>query len=219
MSYVENLRAFSFDHHSYYPSLFPIEFHQAFVFIPAEKNSQIVITNLMACSTADGTAKPYINPGYCEIWGSDYPREKYYTTWTRRLTAPFPAGSAAITVDNVMGLGVGSWIALNCISDWTRQECLEVASVVGLTVNLAGTTTYAYNQNDTVVDLSYPSQIPCNVIDPTQYNSFGQTPALVGMVDKEGENLYTAPKNLPLRLRMYGNRARIVVAGYWKDAR
>jgi len=220
MSYLENLRAFSFSAHSFYPSPAPwpsIDNHEAIVFIPAEKNSQIVITNLMA--TASGTDKGYPNQGYCEIWGSYYPNEAYYSTWNRRMTAAVPAGSAVIPVNNTTNLSNSSIIALACRSDWTRQEYVPIANIIGLNLILAVPTIYAYDQGDTVIDITYQNQIPCNVYDPSQTILFAQQPVYVGMVDKEGENLYTAPKNMPLKVRMYGAKSQIVVSGYWKDMR
>lgn len=215
--FMHNLRSFSYADHSSIPGGggFPgIDKHSAEVFIPAEKDCQIVITNLMA--TASGGDKGYPNQGHCEIWDSWWPQEKYYRTWNRTMTAPVLAGAGVIPVNNVTNLSPGSVIALNCRSDWTRQEYVVVQNVGGLNLILAATTLYAYDQGDTVIDISYARQVPCNVYDPSQTVMFSQTPVYVGMVDKEGENLYTAPVNMPLKVRMYGAKSKVVVAGYWK---
>jgi len=205
---MQDLKAFTFCEYSK-KGIF--EFHESVIFIPSEKDSQIVITNVMATSSIEGQ---WSNPGYLEVWGSYYPNERFYANWTRRVTVAIPAGTNTATVDNVTNLSPSSIVALRCETDWTRQEWLQVINLVGNTLTFATNTRYNYGVGDAVIDISYPEHIPVNKLDPIR----SSTNSPVGMVDIQGENLYTAPINLPLKVRMYGTNSLLVVSGYWKDS-
>jgi len=211
---MHNLRAFSFATKSKLGEM--IEFHQSDIFIPSEKDSQIVITNIIG--TCWSNDKDYPNRGYAELFTGYFPNEKFYSQYIRRITANVAPASGVLPVDNIINISPGTWLATRSEIDWTRQECFECAGVVGLNVFITPTTAYPYRPGDKVIVLSDNDNMPANLFDPSVSIMFSGNPKYVPMVSYQGENIYTAHINMPLKVRMYGNDSRIVVSGYWKDA-
>lgn len=174
------------------------------VFIRGEKESQIVVTNILASLT--GTSSGFDT--FITLWRCSQAEAFNYPAAVKTLVVNAPIGTGLVHLTSTTGIGPGSKLAFRSARDWLVQESVDVLGVMGLFVNLATPVQNNYIIGDRVMIMSDIMEIPMNHDDPHY-----PTP----MMNLQGENLVNGWTNSPIELGIYGTNTRLTVAGYWKD--
>jgi len=174
------------------------------VFIPAEKDSEIIVTNLMMISGASGGGAP----GGVDVYRVSK-EEQYSAAWIKRLANPANAGTNQIVVDSLWGIGVGSKLHIASNRNVIAQEANDIAAIVGHTITLTQNLSFSYPAGTRVRRMLNDLAIPLDDTHPTL-----ATP----MVSIRGENLFNSAIDCPIELVVYGISNKLTVSGYWKDS-